>query len=139
MAETLVAEMAGQFPAVLILGPRQCGKTTFARTFLKGMYFDLERPSDHAVFAGDPELALGRLEGTLILDEAQEMPSLFSVLRSVIDENRQRAGRYYLLGSVSPELVRQVSESLAGRVGMIELTPFLYPEVAGVLPDLDEY
>ena len=103
------------------------------------MYFDLERPSDHAVFAGDPELALGRLEGTLILDEAQEMPSLFSVLRSVIDENRQRAGRYYLLGSVSPELVRQVSESLAGRVGMIELTPFLYPEVAGVLPDLDEY
>jgi predicted AAA+ superfamily ATPase len=139
MVESLVAEMAGQFPAVLILGPRQCGKTTFAKTFLKGTYFDLERPSDYAVFAGDPELSLGRLDGTLILDEAQEMPSLFAVLRSVIDENRQNTGRFYLLGSVNPALVRQVSESLAGRVGMVELTPFLYPEVAGRLRGLDEY
>jgi predicted AAA+ superfamily ATPase len=139
MAEDLVAEMAGQFPAVLIIGPRQCGKTTFAKTFLKGMYFDLERPSDHAVFATDPELALGRLEGTLILDEAQELPALFAVLRSVIDANRQKTGRFYLLGSVSPTLVRRVSESLAGRVGMVELTPFLYGEVVESLRGLDDY
>ncbi len=131
--------MAAQFPAVLIVGPRQCGKTTLAKAFLKGTYFDLERPSDYAVFAGDPELALSRLPGTLIFDEAQELPALFSVLRSVIDEERSKTGRFYLLGSVNPILVRKVSESLAGRVGVVELTPFLYAEVAGELSGLDEY
>jgi predicted AAA+ superfamily ATPase len=127
--------LAEQFPAVLILGPRQCGKTTLARHFLHGTYFDLERPSDHQVFAGDVELALSRLDEPLILDEAQTVPQLFSVLRSIIDQKRDRTGRFYLLGSVNPALVRQVSESLAGRVGIVELTPFLYAEVAG--PDLD--
>jgi uncharacterized protein len=139
MAQSLVERMARQFPAVLLLGPRQCGKTTLATGFLKGAYFDLERPSDYAVFADDPELALNRLEGDLILDEAQALPSLFSVLRSVIDTDRKRNGRFYLLGSVNPSLVRQVSESLAGRVGTVELTPFLYPEVADKIRNLDEY
>jgi uncharacterized protein len=139
MALSLVEQMAGQFPALLILGPRQCGKTTLARGFLKGAYFDLEKPSDYAVFADDLELALNRLEGNLILDEAQELPGLFAVLRSIIDEDRKRAGRFYLLGSVNPSLVRQVSESLAGRVGMVELTPFLYPEVADEVGRLDDY
>jgi len=138
-AERLVLEMAGQFPAVLIVGPRQCGKTTLAKAFLKGTYFDLERPSDYAVFAGDPELALGRLKGPLIFDEAQELPGLFPVLRSVIDEQRRFAGRFFLLGSVNPALVRNVSESLAGRVGVVELTPFSYPEVAGRVGGLDDY
>lgn len=67
MAQPMVERMARQFPAVLLLGPRQCGKTTLATGFLKGSYFDLERPSDYAVFADDPELALSRLEGDLIL------------------------------------------------------------------------
>ncbi len=138
-ATSLIAEMATQFPAVLIVGPRQCGKTTLARTFLTGTYFDLERPSDYAVFAGDAELALSRLPGTLIFDEAQELPSLFSVLRSAIDEDRHRTGRFYLLGSVNPALVKQVSESLAGRVGLVELTPFTFSEVAKKLAGLDEY
>ena len=139
MAQDLVGQMAQQFPAVLILGPRQCGKTTLAKEFLSGAYFDLEKPSDYAVFADDPELALSRLEGALILDEAQQLPSLFAVLRSVIDEDRKSNGRFYLLGSVNPGLVQQVSESLAGRVGMVELTPFLYPEIADSLSGLDEY
>jgi len=134
-AQSLVKALAEQFPAVLIVGPRQCGKTTLARHFLQGTYFDLEKPSDHQVFAGDVELALSRLDEPLILDEAQVVPQLFSVLRSVIDQKRERTGRFYLLSYVNPALVRQVSESLAGRIGIVELTPFLYPEVAG--PDLD--
>jgi len=133
LAEQLVRSLAGQFPVVLILGPRQCGKTTLARSFLAGTYFDLERPSDYEVFAGDPVFAIRRLKGPILLDEAQVLPSLFSVLRSVVDEDRGRNGRFYLLGSVNPSLVRQVSESLAGRVGVVELTPFLVPEVANAI------
>jgi uncharacterized protein len=138
-AQSLIGALAEQFPAVLIVGAWQCGKTTLARHFLKGTYFDLEKPSDYQVFAGDVELALARLAEPLILDEAQAVPQLFSVLRSVIDERRDQAGRFYLLGSVSPTLVRQVSESLAGRVGIVELTPFLYPEVAGSDLELADY
>ena len=138
IAQTAVASIATQFPAVLIAGPRQCGKTTLAKGFLDGTYFDLEKPSDYEVFAGDPELALNRFSDPLILDEAQELPALFAVLRSVIDEKRKQNGRFYLLGSVNPALIRQISESLAGRVGMVELTPFLYPETIGLSVGLDD-
>jgi len=128
-AENLVTELSNQFPAVLILGPRQCGKTTLAKYFLKGDYFDLERPSDLQVFMDDIEFALKKLNTPIIIDEAQTLPGLFPVLRSMIDLDRHRTGRYYLLGSVNPALVRHISESLAGRVGVIELTPFLFSEV----------
>jgi predicted AAA+ superfamily ATPase len=114
-----------------VLGPRQCGKTTLARHFVAGRYFDLEKPSDLQVFAGDIEYALRQLKGPLILDEAQTLPSLFPVLRALIDEARRANGRFFLLGSVSPELVRGISETLAGRVGILELTPFVLGEVAG--------
>jgi uncharacterized protein len=130
-AEPLLKRLAAQFPAVLMLGARQCGKTTLARHFVDGRYFDLEKPSDAQVFAADIEYALRQFKGTLILDEAQTLPPLFPVLRALIDEGPRLRGRYLLLGSVSPELVRNISESLAGRVGILELTPFLFPEVAG--------
>jgi predicted AAA+ superfamily ATPase len=123
--------LARQFPAILLLGPRQCGKTTLARSLIKGRYFDFERPSDLQVFSGDIEFALRQLAGTpLIFDEAQVLPPLFPVLRALIDENRRSRGRYFLLGSVSPDLLKNISESLAGRVGILELTPFLYSELA---------
>jgi len=131
LAEPRLKALAAQFPAVLLLGPRQCGKTTLARHFVPGRYFDLEKPSDLQVFAGDVEYALRQLRGPLILDEAQTLPALFPALRALIDESRRSHGRYFLLGSVSPELVRNISESLAGRVGILELTPFLFPEIAG--------
>ncbi|MCK4415215.1 MAG: ATP-binding protein [Candidatus Eisenbacteria sp.] len=126
----LVHDLASQFPAVLILGPRQCGKTTLAKEMLTGEYFDLEKPSDRQVFDGDPELALRRFPAPLIIDEAQTLPDLFPVLRALIDEDRRHVGRFFLLGSVNPFLLEKVSESLAGRVGIVELTPFLFSEVA---------
>jgi uncharacterized protein len=135
----LIQKLGEQFPAVLILGSRQCGKTTLAKDVIGGRYFDLELNSDRQMFEGDPELALRRLSGSIIFDEAQTMPSLFPVLRALIDEKREEVGRFYLLGSVSPELVKGISESLAGRVGVLDLTPFLYREVlaAGAANPLD--
>lgn len=131
LAEARVKRLAEQFPAVLILGPRQCGKTTLIKHGVQGRYFDLEKPSDAQLFADDIEFVLRHIAGSVMLDEAQALPALFPVLRALIDETRRQVGRFYLLGSVSPELVKNISESLAGRVGIIELTPFLYAEVAG--------
>ena len=128
----VVKDLAAQFPAVLILGARQCGKTTLARAFLKGEYFDLEKPSDLQVFLGDPELALRRFQSPIIIDEPQTLPEIFPVLRAMIDEKRAEKGRFFLLGSVNPALIKQISESLAGRVGVVELTPFLFAEAKGL-------
>ena len=120
---------AKQFPAVLLIGPRQCGKTTLVKNFVEGKYFDLERPSDMQIFSLNPEFALDGLPRPLILDEAQNLPEMFNVLRSIIDDDRKNYGQFYLLGSVNPLLISEISESLAGRVAIIELTPFLFDEV----------
>jgi predicted AAA+ superfamily ATPase len=127
-ATVLVNKLAAQFPAVLILGSRQCGKTTLARYFLTGDYLDLEKPSDQQVFSDDIEFALRQFDGPLIIDEAQTLPDIFPVLRALIDEKRNQTGRYYLLGSVNPALIKEIAESLAGRVGIVDLTPFLFVE-----------
>jgi hypothetical protein len=135
----MVRELSLQFPAVLIIGPRQCGKTTLAKHFLEGEYFDLERPSDQQVFVDDIEFALRRFETPLIIDEAQTLPELFPVLRSMIDLDRQQTGRYTLLGSVNPALIKHISESLAGRVGIVELTPFLFSEITDLKIGLADF
>ncbi|MDD4869357.1 MAG: ATP-binding protein [Kiritimatiellae bacterium] len=127
----MLEKLAAQFPAVIFIGPRQCGKTTLAKTALKARYFDFELNSDRQVFDADPELAIRRIPGPIVFDEAQTMPHLFPALRALIDEERKENGRYYLLGSVNPALIRDISESLAGRVGILELTPFLYRELMG--------
>jgi len=119
-----------QFPIVCILGPRQCGKTTFVKSVLPDWrYLDLERPSDLIQVSEDPEDALHRWQRHMIFDEAQRLPALFPVLRSFVDENRSKKGRIVLLGSASPHLMRNTSESLAGRVGFLDMTPFLAEEV----------
>lgn len=113
-----------------ILGPRQCGKTTFARHALQAWrYVDLERPSDAAPFLADPETRLQQLGDRVVLDEAHRLPSLFPVLRGVVDRERRARGRFVILGSASPALVQTLSESLAGRVAFLDLPPLVWPEV----------
>jgi len=115
------------YPAVGLVGPRQCGKTTLAK-FLKGSYFDLETESDRIKLdAKWPDII--NSDKLVILDEAQTMPDVFPRLRSAIDKQRKRMGRFMILGSVSPRLMRQVSESLAGRLALVELTPFVLHEL----------
>ncbi|MDQ3110621.1 MAG: ATP-binding protein [Bacteroidota bacterium] len=121
------------FPAVGLIGPRQCGKTTLALQIKKelgdkALYYDLESPDDENKFR-DPELLLNNLVAkTIIIDEIQRKPELFAILRSIIDKNRKN-GRFLLLGSASPEMIKGASESLAGRITYIEATPFLLGEL----------
>lgn len=127
-------------PAVALLGSRQVGKTTLARGLDLGKpshYLDLERPSDLARLS-DPELYLsGFADQLVILDEVQRVPNLFPLLRSLIDERRQageKAGHFLLLGSATPELLQQSSETLAGRISYLELSPLQLLE----LPEPDK-
>jgi len=118
------------FPAVLLLGARQVGKTTLARASFPGLpYCDLEEPALRQLFADDPTFQVeSRLAKGLILDEAQSVPAVFPALRGLIDGRRQRKGQFLILGSAQPSLVRAVSESLAGRVGILELDPLTASE-----------
>jgi len=123
----LLKQRLAEYPAVAVVGPRQCGKTTLARS-LAGRYFDLEQAPDRLRLDLEwPELAAGR--SLAILDEAQAAPDVFARLRGAIDADRRRTGRFLLLGSVSPGLMTQVSESLAGRLALVELTPLAWNEL----------
>jgi hypothetical protein len=121
---------------VAILGPRQCGKSTLARALLKetpAVYLDLQDRVDRNKLS-EPELFFDRYRNKLIcLDEIQLLPEFFQVLRSEIDRDR-RPGRFLILGSASRDLIRQSTESLAGRIAYLDLTPFMLHEVAGVSP-----
>jgi predicted AAA+ superfamily ATPase len=115
------------YPAVALVGPRQCGKTTLAQS-ISGVYFDLEREEDRLRLDLEWEALIGGKK-LAILDEAQAWPEVFGRLRGAIDRDRKRMGRFLLLGSVSPSLMVHVSESLAGRLSIVELTPFLWTEL----------
>jgi predicted AAA+ superfamily ATPase len=121
------------FPAVGIIGPRQCGKTTLALQIRKdaggkALYYDLEDPVDNLKF-DNPLLILNQSGArTIIIDEIQRRPELFAILRSVIDKKRT-PGRFLLLGSASPDMIRGASESLAGRIAYVDATPFLLSEL----------
>jgi predicted AAA+ superfamily ATPase len=130
----LIREMLQQFPAVALVGSRQCGKTTLAKTFGRH-YFDIESVPERgrldvlwdSIMEGN-ELA--------VFDEAQCWPELFARLRGAIDARRKVKGRFILLGSISPELMKQVGESLAGRMGLVELTPLHVSEMPASSDDL---
>ncbi len=130
--EAFVAENLRVFPAVAILGPRQCGKSTLVKMLYQNsdayLYLDLQNLDDLNKLREPVLFFQANQDVTICLDEIQLVPELFSVLRSEIDRNR-RPGRFILLGSASQDLIQKTSESLAGRIGLIELTPFTIEEV----------
>lgn len=126
-------------PVVALLGPRQCGKTTLARIYAKQQkgdtkihYFDLEDPEDLSLFE-NPKLALASLNGLIVIDEIQKIPEVFPLIRVLVDSEESQK-RFLVLGSASRDLIHQSSETLAGRISYIELTPFSYKEV----PDIEK-
>lgn len=134
---TLLEEQLRYFPCVAVIGPRQCGKTTLVQS-LPGEwnYFDMERGADHTLAAEDPDLFLRLNPDRVVIDEAQILPSLFPALRVAIDGDRGRKGRFVITGSSSPDLLRSVSESLAGRMALIEMSPLLWAETHPAPPPL---
>jgi predicted AAA+ superfamily ATPase len=130
--ESLVNEYLNVFPVVAVLGPRQCGKSTLVKMLYQNsatcLYLDLQSLDDLNKLREPTLFFQANQDATICLDEIQLVPELFSVLRSEVDRNR-RPGRFILLGSASQDLIQKTSESLAGRVGLIELTPFTAEEV----------
>jgi predicted AAA+ superfamily ATPase len=121
-----IKKMLALFPVTAILGARQCGKTTIAKEFDAGHYFDLENPRDMARFE-QPQLALENLTGLIVIDEVQRKQDLFPLIRYLVDNNPKQ--KYLLLGSASRDLLKQSSDSLAGRIGYYRLEGFRLSDV----------
>lgn len=148
--ELKINRLLEMFPVTAIIGPRQCGKSTLVKTIRPDWkYYDLERPDDYQLITSDPLGFFSRQREKTIIDEAQQFPELFKVLRGVIDMDRKAVGRFLLTGSSSPKIIRGLSESLAGRITTIELWPFkaaeffdkplspIYSILSDAQPDLD--
>lgn len=114
------------FPVTAILGPRQVGKTTISKEIKFDHYFDLENPPDREALQ-NPQLVLNNLQGLIVIDEIQRQPELFPVLRFLVDNNPSQ--KYLILGSASQNLLKQSSESLAGRIAYYYLGGFRIPDI----------
>lgn len=135
-AQARLATALDENPVVALLGPRQCGKSTLARELAdkrNAHWFDLESAADRAALQ-QAELTLKPLTGLVVIDEVQRLPDLFTTLRPLADR-RGTPARFLLLGSAAPELVKGVSESLAGRVGFVDLSGFHLGEVGAAATD----
>jgi len=126
LTNTIISRLK-QFPAVALLGPRQSGKTTLAKTF-SARYYDLEVEQEKLRLDLQWD-EITQSDHLIILDEAQSYPEIFPRIRSAIDNRRDTMGRFMILGSVSPGLMIQVSEYLTGRIALCELSPFCIDEV----------
>ena len=127
--QQLIHEYLSYFPCVVLVGARQTGKSTLINMLADGReVFDLELRADYNQITHDPDLFLRLNDNPIAIDEAQLLPELFPALRVAIDKDRNAYGKYLLSGSSSPELLTAISESLAGRVGIIEIAPFSFSE-----------
>lgn len=130
--ERLVLETASTFPAVAVMGPRQCGKTTLAKAcFPRLPYVTLEDPDVRRAASSDPRYFLGRYADGAVLDEIQNAPELMSYLQGVVDAEPERMGRFVLTGSRQFSLMESMTQSLAGRIGILTMTPFTWGERYG--------
>jgi uncharacterized protein len=128
--EELLHSHLGTFPCVALVGVRQCGKTTLLDVLPEGWKrFDLERRADLQLVSRDPDMFFRLNPRQVAIDEVQVLPELFPALRVAIDEHRGERGRFVITGSSSPALLRSVSESLAGRIGVIEMGPLSWEEI----------
>ena len=135
----LVHRRLAQFDSVALVGPRQVGKTTLARMIAaeagqKTRYLDLESPSDRQLLDDPDSYFSAYADHLIILDEVQRVPEIFQVLRGQIDQRRrmeEKVGKFLILGSASMDLLRQSSESLAGRIRYVEMAPLTFREILG--------
>lgn len=135
IVEKDINRLLQNFPITGIVGPRQCGKSTIAKKIISKraevVYLDLERASDLARL-NDPETYLSAQKGKLVcIDEIQRKPELFPLIRSLVDDWNYN-GAFLILGSASRDMLRQSSESLAGRIAYKTLSPLIFPEIAGI-------
>ena len=136
--ESKIDRLLSLFPVVAIVGPRQCGKSTLVKKLRPDWrYYDLERPDDYQLVTSDPLGFFSRRREATIIDEAQQYPDLFRVLRGVVDQDRKATGRYLLTGSSSPEIVKGgcsygMMLSSTYRPILTDLCPKLFP-TAGAL------
>ncbi|NOX90429.1 MAG: ATP-binding protein [Calditrichaeota bacterium] len=121
-----ITQLIEQFPVTVIVGARQTGKTTLARQFHADYYFDLENPRD-LVRLDNPQLTLEDLQGLIVIDEIQRRPEIFPVLRYLVDKNPKQ--KYLILGSASRDLIKQSSETLAGRIAYFKLEGFRLSDI----------
>ncbi len=139
----IILRRLAQFDSVALVGPRQVGKTTLAREIVaeagqKARYLDLESPSDRQLLDDPDSYFASYADQLIILDEVQRIPEIFQVLRGQIDQRRRMkgvGGKFLILGSASMDLLRQSSESLAGRISYIEMTPLTFREITSDNPN----
>ena len=129
--EAELLNLLGEYPVVTILGPRQAGKTTLAKTGLRGYeYSNLEVPETRQFATDDPKAFLAQFKGNVILDEIQRVPELLSYIQDIVDRE-QRNGQFVLTGSHQLALREAITQSLAGRTSILELLPFSIAELRG--------
>lgn len=120
-----IERLLAMFPVVALIGPRQCGKSTLIKQLRPTWeYYDLESPDDYQLISNDPVTFFALHAEGVIIDEAQQYPEIFKVLRGVVDADRKKKGRFLLTGSSSPHIVKGITESLAGRIATVEMWPF---------------
>jgi predicted AAA+ superfamily ATPase len=128
--ESHINHLLDVFPVILLVGARQTGKTTLSQAVRPDWhYFDLENAADYDFISRDYDFFFQEYPRQVIFDEAQELPGLFRQLRGVIDANRQESGRFIITGSSSPDLLEQASDSLAGRIAIVEIGTLKMNEV----------